>query len=147
MKIAVIGAGNMSEAILAGVIKQGVLRAEQFIVSDPLAGRREHMQATYGVLATEQNDQAVATADVIMLAIKPQVFPAVWEGLQAQLPASALVVSIMAGISAASIEQGSMLRVVRVMPNTPSLVGRGAAGVAKGAHATCLLYTSPSPRD
>jgi pyrroline-5-carboxylate reductase len=136
MKIAVIGAGNMSEAILAGVIEQGVLSAEQIIVSDPLAERREHMQATYGVLATEQNDQAVATADVIMLAIKPQVFPAVWEGLQAQLPASALVVSIMAGISAASIEQGSMLRVVRVMPNTPSLVGRGAAGVAKGAHAT-----------
>ena len=108
MKIAVIGAGNMSEAILAGVIKQGVLRAEQIIVSDPLAERREHMQATYGLLATEHNDQAVATADVIMLAIKPQVFPAVWEGLQAQLPASALVVSIMAGISAASIEQGSM---------------------------------------
>ena len=73
MKIAVIGAGNMSEAILAGVIEQGVLSAEQIIVSDPLAERREHMQATYGVLATQHNDQAVATADVIMLAIKPQV--------------------------------------------------------------------------
>ena len=136
MRIAVIGAGNMSEAILAGVIEQGVWPAEQIIVSDPLAERREHMQATYGVLATEHNDQAVATADVIMLAVKPQVFPDVWESLRTQLPASALIVSIMAGVSAASIEQGNALRVVRVMPNTPSLVGRGAAGIAKGAHAT-----------
>jgi pyrroline-5-carboxylate reductase len=136
MKITAIGAGNMSEAILAGVIKQGVLAAEQIRVSDPLDSRREHMQTTYGVVAMSNNEEAVAEADVVMLAVKPQVFPEVWSSLKEQLPVSCLVVSIMAGISAVSIENGSALRVVRVMPNTPSLVGRGAAGIAKGAHAT-----------
>ena len=135
MKITAIGAGNMSEAIIAGVIKRGVVAAGEITLSDPLAERRAHMESTYSVATEEDNQAAVMGASVVILAVKPQVFPAVWLELKDQLPADCLVISIMAGIRAETIEGGTHLRVVRVMPNTPALVGRGAAGIAAGTHA------------
>ena len=136
MKITFIGAGNMSEAIIAGVLKQEVVAADAVTVSDPLEERRKHMQQAYGIHAEKDNARAVVHADVVVLAVKPQVFPQVWGSLQSALAPSSLVVSIMAGVTSETIAGGSDLRVVRVMPNTPSLVGRGASGIAQGASAT-----------
>ena len=136
MKITFIGAGNMSEAIIAGALKQKVVAADAVTISDPLEERRKHMQQAYGIQTEEDNAHAVVEADVVVLAVKPQVFPHVWGTLQSALSPSSLVVSIMAGVTSESIAAGSDLRVVRVMPNTPSLVGRGASGIAQGALAT-----------
>ena len=136
MKITFIGAGNMSEAIIAGALKKEVVTADSVTVSDPLEERRNYMQHAYAVRAEEDNARAVANADVVVLAVKPQVFPCVWDSLQSTLSPTSLVVSIMAGVTSETIAAGSELRVVRVMPNTPSLVGRGASGIAQGALAT-----------
>lgn len=136
MKITFIGAGNMSEAIVAGVIRRGVLAADAITVSDPLEERRVYMEATYGVAAVASNREAVAGATCVVLAVKPQLFEAVWEELREAVSGDTLVLSIMAGIAAHRMEGADGFRVVRVMPNTPSLVGRGAAGIAAGALAT-----------
>ena len=138
MKITFIGAGNMSEAIIAGALKQKVVAADAVTVSDPLEERRKHMQQAYGIHTEEDNARAVVNAGVVVLAVKPQVFPHVWGTLQSAISSSSLVVSIMAGVTSETIAAGSDLRVVRVMPNTPSLVGRGASGIARGALATEL---------
>lgn len=136
MKIVFIGAGNMAEAIVAGIIRQNVVEAAEVCVTDINEERLDHFGERYGVGRSTNNAEAVAAADVIVLAVKPQIFPVVWPDIEAALKPDALVVSIMAGVTSAQIANGKSVRVVRVMPNTPSLVGEGAAGIAAGEFAT-----------
>ena len=136
MKITFIGAGNMSEAIISGVLKQGVFNATDITVSDPLIERLSHMGNTYGVKVSENNIQAVEEADVVVLAIKPQIFTAAWDSFKSVISNRTLIISVMAGVSSKAITSGTDLRVIRVMPNTPSLIGRGASGIAMGQTAT-----------
>lgn len=135
MKIAFIGAGNMTEAIISGILRRGVFKAPDITISDPLLERRNHMEVTYHVQVRDNNIDALAEADVVILAVKPQVFPAIWEDLK-QTVSNKLIISIMAGITSETIASGTDLRVIRVMPNTPSLIGRGASGIAMGQTAT-----------
>ena len=135
MKITFIGAGNMAEAIFAGIIKQQVVAASDVCVTDISEERLEYLSGKYGVGTSMDNPTAVADADVVVLAVKPQVFPSVWPEILAALQSDALVVSVMAGVPAATIAAGKPIRVVRVMPNTPALVGKGAAGIAAGEFA------------
>ena len=136
MKITFIGAGNMAEAIIAGIVKQNVVDAADVCVTDISEERLNHFAEQYGVGGSTDNAEAVSQADVVMLAVKPQIFPAVWPEIEGALKSDALVVSIMAGIPSAKIANGKPIRVVRVMPNTPALVGEGAAGIAGGELAT-----------
>ena len=132
MKITFIGAGNMSEAIISGVLKEGVFSAKDIRASDPLIERRNHMRGTYGVEIGDNNREAVEGVDIVLLAVKPQIFSSVWEDLKEAISSSTLIVSIMAGITSETIACDTNFRVIRVMPNTPSLVGRGASGIAMG---------------
>ena len=136
MRIVFIGAGNMAEAIIAGIVKNQVVEASEVLVTDINEDRLAHFTAVYGVGRSMDNALAVAEADVIVLSVKPQVLSAVWPEIEGALKSDALVVSIMAGIPSATIANGKPIRVVRVMPNTPSLVGEGAAGIAAGEFAT-----------
>jgi pyrroline-5-carboxylate reductase len=136
MKITFIGAGNMAEAIVAGIVDQQVVAASDVCVTDISEVRLQHFVEKYGVNTSLDNPAAVAGADVVVLAVKPQIFPSVWPEIAGALKSDALVVSIMAGIPAAKIAGGQPIRVVRVMPNTPALVGEGAAGIASGELAT-----------
>ncbi|MCF7816973.1 MAG: pyrroline-5-carboxylate reductase [Kiritimatiellales bacterium] len=136
MKITFIGAGNMAEAIVAGIVGNTVVTVEDICVTDISKERLEHFESGFGVLISSSNSVAVADADVVVLSVKPQVFPSVWPEIEAALKPDALVVSIMAGIPSTKIANGKPIRVVRVMPNTPSLVGEGAAGIAAGEFAT-----------
>ena len=136
MKIAFIGAGHMAEAIVAGIIRQDVVVPADVCVTDINEERLDHFTEQYDVGRSIDNATAVAQADVVMLSVKPQIFPAVWPEIEKALKADALVVSIMAGIPSVKIANGRPVRVVRVMPNTPSLVGEGAAGIAAGEFAT-----------
>ena len=136
MNIVFIGAGNMAEAIVAGIVKQGVVEATEVCVTDINEERLDHFTEQYGVGRSTDNAAAVAQSDVVVLAVKPQIFPEVWPTIEGALKPDALVVSIMAGIPSAKIANGKPVRVVRVMPNTPALVGEGAAGVAAGELAT-----------
>jgi len=136
MKITFIGAGNMAEAIFAGIIKQQVVAAGDVCVTDISEERLAYLSEKYGVGTSLDNPAAVAEAGVVVLAVKPQIFPAVWPGIVQTLVPDTLIVSVMAGIPSAKIAAGKPIRIVRVMPNTPALIGKGAAGIAPGEFAT-----------
>jgi pyrroline-5-carboxylate reductase len=136
--VAFIGAGNMAGALIRGLIGTGTVPADRIVAADPDRGRLDALGSELGVRTAEDNAQALRSADVVVLATKPQVFPSVLPALGASLRPDALVVSIAAGISTKIIE-GSLpagARVVRTMPNTPALVGVGATAIAGGKHAT-----------
>lgn len=134
-KIAFIGGGNMASAIIGGLTTKGVSKSNIF-VSEPWDVNRNKLAAT-GVKTTTSNVEAAAEADLVIIAVKPQVAQTVCEELgaswsaRAQLP---VIVSIAAGITLSSLQgwsktqDGREPHVVRVMPNTPALVGEGASG-------------------
>ena len=125
----------MAEAVVAGIVKQGIVSAGNICVTDIAEERLEYFTETYGVQTSTDNPAASASADVVVLSVKPQVFPQVWPEIADALNPEALVISIMAGVPSEKISGDRPIRVVRVMPNTPALVGKGAAGVAAGRHA------------
>jgi pyrroline-5-carboxylate reductase len=136
--IAFIGAGNMGEALIRGLLAGKTVVPTQIIATDVRAERRDFLMKTFGVEAIDDNLQAVKAADIIVLAVKPQQVGEVLSGFKSAMTKRKLVISIAAGVTSARIERelGEGTRVMRVMPNTPALVGAGAAGIAKGAYAT-----------
>ncbi len=136
--IAFIGAGNMGEALIRGLLAGRTVAARQIIATDVRAARCDFMTKTFGVRVTDDNLEAAKAADIIVLAVKPQQVDEVLLGFKWAMTDQKLVISIAAGVTTGRIEQalGERTRVMRVMPNTPALVGAGAAAVARGAHAT-----------
>ena len=127
-KVAFIGGGAMGGAMIAGLLAQEVLSPEKITVSDVRAERVAQLRELHGVLETTDNLEAVAGAGIVVLAVKPQVLPQVLTELQGKIPTEALVLSIVAGASIASLTEGlEHPAVVRVMPNTPAQVGEGMA--------------------
>ena len=129
--IAFIGAGNMAASIIGGLVQKG-FNSDQIIASDPMQETLDRLAATAPVATTQDNQQAIANADVVVLAVKPQVMQQVAAGIadavQARKP---LIISIAAGITADSLNQwlGGDLAIVRCMPNTPALVQTGATAL------------------
>lgn len=130
-QIAFIGGGNMATSIIGGLLKQGDLKASMIHVADPGEEQRQTLHKSFGVVTHADNLAAVAKADVVILAVKPQVMKQVLEPLQATLSKSQpLLISIAAGISMNSLKQWSGCKaLVRCMPNTPALLGLGATGL------------------
>jgi len=126
LTIAFIGGGNMAEALIAGLRRSGHA-GEQIIVSDPQQARRAFLSENYQVRTVEDNSVAAASADLLVLAMKPQQMKDALTGLDAHLKADASVISIAAGVTTAAMQAwlGSHANIVRVMPNTPALVGAG----------------------
>jgi pyrroline-5-carboxylate reductase len=128
-RIAFIGAGNMAASLIGGLRAQG-LDATQIRASDPGAETRSRVHAEHGIEVFEDNAQAVADAEVIVLAVKPQVMKSVCQALQPSLHEGQLIVSIAAGITCASLQDWLGARpVVRCMPNTPALLREGVSGL------------------
>ena len=136
--IAFIGAGNMGEALIRGLLSVKTVSPSQILATDVRAEQREFFAKKFRVRALDDNAEAVKTADIVVLAVKPQQMGEVLAGFKAAMSGSKLIVSIAAGVTTGHIERelGGKTRVVRAMPNTPALVGAGAAALAKGAHAT-----------
>jgi pyrroline-5-carboxylate reductase len=125
-KIAFVGSGAMGEAMIRGIVAQGLVQPAQVMASDPVVARREQMRAQFGVSTTDTNVNAVQEADVVVLSVKPQVLGKVLAELQGKVPATALVLSIVAGAPVQVLCEGlAHARVVRTMPNTPAQVGKG----------------------
>ncbi|MGE0871907.1 MAG: pyrroline-5-carboxylate reductase [Kofleriaceae bacterium] len=137
-KIGFIGAGNMAEALIRGLVRGGHVPAERVFASGPRRERLEELRASYGVTVTTDNREVASAAGVVVLSIKPQIMDKVLGEIGDQLRAGTLVVSIAAGVDTEAIESGvpDGVRVVRAMPNTPALVGAGATAVAAGRHAS-----------
>ena len=136
MELGVIGCGKMGRALVGGIINTGLCRADEVTVYDTYESASAAMAAELGVAVAPDNASVVAASEVVLLCTKPQGFA----GMLAELGESndRLLISIAAGIRIAAIESGSggRHRVVRVMPNTPALVGKGASAYALGSSAT-----------
>jgi pyrroline-5-carboxylate reductase len=120
-----------------GVLRSGKTPADAMLASDPVESARVRFAETTGVRTTADNLEVVAAADVVVLAVKPQQLGGVLRQLSGKLADDKLAVSIVAGVRLAALEQGlgAGVRVVRVMPNTPCLVGQGASAYSVGSAA------------
>ncbi|MDX1565373.1 MAG: pyrroline-5-carboxylate reductase [Phycisphaeraceae bacterium] len=134
--LGLIGGGNMAEAVVRAAIGGGVLEPAQMIVSDPTRDRRSLFREL-GVEATEDNDRVCSQSEQIMLAVKPQKFSEIRDHLGRIDASEHVIISIMAGLQSRVIAEavGAGARVIRVMPNTPLLVGEGMAGICLGGAA------------
>ncbi len=136
--IAIIGAGNMGTSLLGGLIKHGC-SPQQLWITDSVPEKLQQLQQQFNIHTTTNNLTAIKTADVVILAVKPPVMSSVASELassvQQQKP---LIISIAAGIRIASLQHylGNQSAIVRVMPNTPALIGAGASALYANNHVT-----------
>jgi pyrroline-5-carboxylate reductase len=159
-RLVFLGGGNMAEAIAGGVIAAGLLKPDQIVASELRADRRAYLESKLGIRAVATNTEAVTLGDVILLALKPQDIATVLAEIGELVTPEHLVISIAAGVPLAKIEPAFKTRrqgktrsaeyddwteeivdpaavpVIRVMPNTPCLVGAGMAALAPGRHVT-----------
>ncbi|MCU0856864.1 MAG: pyrroline-5-carboxylate reductase [Pontiellaceae bacterium] len=135
-KVVFVGAGNMAEAIVSGMISAEFCAPEKIVMTDVRPERLAEIESEYGVM-TDTDNHVVKNAEIVILAVKPQVMLEVLQDIAPVLRPETLVISIAAGIPARKIEAvlGEKFRVVRVMPNTPALIGQGAAAIAAGVNA------------
>jgi pyrroline-5-carboxylate reductase len=125
-QIAVIGCGVMGEALIKGLLNQHLLPAQAIIASDVREIRGEQLVERYGVRFTTDNIEASRTADILVMAVKPQMMEQVLAGIKGQFKNKPLVLSIAAGFRIEAIREGCGSQcVVRAMPNTPGQIGQG----------------------
>ena len=135
--IGFVGTGNMGEALIRGLLKAGVAEPGQIVGSDPRRDRAAELGERYAIRTTHDNVEVARQADILILAIKPQLMERVLEEIGPEIHAHALVISIAAGVPLSAIEARlPQARVIRTMPNTPALVGAAATAIAVGGHAT-----------
>jgi pyrroline-5-carboxylate reductase len=136
-KLGFIGAGNMGEALVKGLIASKAAKPSQVLVSARRPERVQELVRLYGVRGAS-NAEVARESDVLVLAVKPQILDQVLRDIAPELPRDRLVISVAAGVPIAAIERRlhPPLRIVRAMPNTPATVGAGATAIALGEHAT-----------
>ncbi len=136
-KIGVIGAGKIGSAILRGVIRAGLVHKDQVMASDLSKPLRQSLAKELRVKVTPDNGETCDFADIVILAVKPQVVDPVVKEIAEKIGKTKLLVSVAAGVPLTRIEENLTqgARVVRVMPNTPCVVGAGASCYAPGTHA------------
>lgn len=145
LKIAFIGAGNMSKAIISGLVTGGYTR-QNIMASNPSTPKLEALKADFGIQITQNNNEAVAFAEVIVLAVKPQLMEEVCAALRANNNLQGkLYISIAAGITVSRQQQmlGGEYPLVRAMPNTPCALGKGVIGLFPSPEVTAAqtLYS------
>lgn len=124
--ISFIGAGNMGEAMIKGILRDDLMPPNQILAADPRAERRAYLEEKYGIRTTSDNREATQAANILVLSIKPQVLPKVMDDIHLDLDPNALVLSIVAGARTSVISQGLRhAAIVRSMPNTPGQFGKG----------------------
>lgn len=134
--ISFIGAGNMAEAMIRGLLRGKVFAPDEVVASAPREERRGELHEKFGIRVTADNREA-AKGRIVVLAVKPQILSKVLDEVADAIDPEALVISIAAGVPVAAIQSrlASGTRVVRAMPNTPALVDAGATAIAGGEHA------------
>lgn len=137
-RIGFIGGGKMGGAIVGGLLSRGVADAGRIWISDTAKDRLLELKDLYKIHTATENRTVVKNADILILAVKPQVMGPVLKDLSGAVGPSKLVISIAAGIPISFLEGhlGKGVRVIRTMPNTPALIGEGATALARGSHAS-----------
>lgn len=135
-QLGIIGGGVMAESMVSCLISKGVYQPTQIQVSDVSRDRLHHLVTQYQVQGIEDNLAVVSSSQILLLAIKPQLFTEIATQLQSAIRADQLVISILAGVPLAKLEAAfGGCPVVRVMPNTPAIVGAGISAITAGIHA------------
>ncbi|MBU0729496.1 MAG: pyrroline-5-carboxylate reductase [Proteobacteria bacterium] len=137
--IGFIGGGQMAEAMIKGLLKAGLVKADRIYVGDPSEQRRSVLSDGYNVCVFETSEAVYQESDIVILAVKPQIIVPVLEDSQKKAESRHLIISIVAGIPLAVLEAnlaGSGCRVIRVMPNTPAIIQEGASALSPGKRAT-----------
>lgn len=125
-RVTFVGGGFMGEGIIQGLLTQGLSKASELRVCEPVAARRKHLSERYGIVASTEMAASVAGAQIVVLAVKPQDFDAAARDLTGALKPEQLVLSIMAGVRIETLRQKlGHDRIVRTMPNTPLGIGEG----------------------
>lgn len=138
-RLGFIGAGAMAEAIISGVIKSDLFQGADIIAGDINEDRLVQMQEEFGIVTTSDNSEVFKQAEIIVLAIKPQYLKKALVDLKDKPAENKIVISIVAGITIGFLEKYlGQIPIIRVMPNTPSLVGLGMAAISQGSFATTL---------
>ncbi|MDD5093028.1 MAG: pyrroline-5-carboxylate reductase [Dehalococcoidia bacterium] len=126
MRIAFIGAGAMAEAMISGLVRSGSIKAEAITASDVNPARLKALEELYGIKFTTDNRKAAKGKEIVVLAIKPQVLPAVTQELKGAFKPDQMVISIVAGANIETLRQQIDHNcIVLVMPNTPAQIGEG----------------------
>ena len=140
MTIGLIGCGKMGSALTLGAIRAGVLAESQIRAYDPVAAAVESLQKEAEIAAAASLEDLIAICDTFLLCVKPNDVGPVLEKIASgsQGPDKALVLSIAAGVTISSMESAAQgkARIVRIMPNTPAMIGKGAAAYSLGSAAT-----------
>lgn len=138
MKIGFLGAGKMATALAKGFLHSGIVTASDLVASDIETGARAHFSQETGAKSVDRNVDVVRASTVVFLAVKPNQVEALLGEIKPAFKPSQLLVSIAAGVTLAKLEGGlaAKSRVIRVMPNTPALVGASATGFSLGKAAT-----------
>jgi pyrroline-5-carboxylate reductase len=136
--IVFLGAGQMAEALIRGVLSAGLLAPAELMGTARRPARQEYLERELGIRASLDNRAALRFGRIVVLGVKPQDVPGLLRDLGPLIGPEQLLVSIAAGVPLARIEQAlsGPVPVVRVMPNTPSLIGAGVAALALGSHAS-----------
>jgi pyrroline-5-carboxylate reductase len=138
LRIAVIGAGKIGEALISGMIDSGITRREQFIATAAHRERVEQLRATLGVEATLDNAEAARKSNIVLLAVKPQSVESTLTEIAPEIESRHLLISVVASVSVSFIE-GALSKpvpVIRAMPNTPCLIRNGMTAIAAGTYAS-----------
>ncbi len=132
-----LGAGNMGEALIHGLLHGHLCKPEQIICSDVRPERLKLIREKYGVRGTTHNSEVVKQSDIIILAVKPQIMKPVVEEVSKYFDFNKLIISIAAGVPLDAIEScaGKELKLVRVMPNICVSVREGVSAISAGKHA------------
>ena len=138
--IGLIGAGNMAEAIIRGVITSGLYTAENIMASDIRPDRLAYIAAEYGVQTTQDNVELIDHAQVVIICVKPQNVSKMLEGISGKFNDDMLLISIAAGVTTTYLEkQLGQVPIIRAMPNTPAMVDQGATALfTENAPTECL---------
>jgi len=141
--LAFLGAGNMAEALIQGILEAGLLPAQNILATDIRAGRLEELKNQYGLVPCPDNIKAVERADIIILCVKPQTIQEALREIAPVADGSKLFISVAAGVPISALARylgadakAKGPRIIRTMPNTPALVQQGAAALARGENAT-----------
>lgn len=141
-RLAVLGVGMMGGALARGLVRAGAMPPENITLFDTHRARVEHIASDLGGEApanvAESARDAVVGADIVLIAVKPGVVPTVLTQVAPALSENHLVISIAGGVRTGKMEEivGGKVPVIRVMPNTPALVGEGVTALTRGSHAT-----------
>jgi pyrroline-5-carboxylate reductase len=135
-KIGIIGAGNMGEALISGLVHSRSSIPENIIIADIRKDKLRAVKEAYGVATTGNNLNVVDASEIVVYAVKPQIMASVLRETASTLDMTKVIISIAAGVPRTAIESclNKDLRLIRVMPNIPASVREGAAAIAAGKH-------------